>query len=145
LFLFECRWTLDFKSPDWYQVDSYRHSLEPPFWVKFVMAGNSRLGWRWTNCLAGGACETTWLDPKPAFEKYDNNDDDDDNNNNNYDFYVCSLAGIQQGVDAYKALQDHQHDTNIYNEYPLSIPGTLAAAAAVAAPTMKRITMSTFS
>ena len=42
--------------------------------VEFVKAG-SRLGWRWTNCKRGGACETQWLDPEPnstdeGYEKY---------------------------------------------------------------------------
>ena len=42
--------------------------------VEFVRAGG-RLGWRWTNCISGSACETVWLNPEPntsedGYEKY---------------------------------------------------------------------------
>lgn len=55
---------LSLDSPERYD-NNVHHSRKMPAHVEFVQAG-SRLGWRWTNCVFGGACETNWLDPKPA-------------------------------------------------------------------------------
>ena len=33
----------------------------PSFYVEYVVAG-SRIGWRWTNAVSGGLCETVWLE-----------------------------------------------------------------------------------
>ena len=55
---------LSLDSPERYD-NNVHHSRVMPSLVEFVQAGN-RLGWRWTNCVFGGACETNWLDPKPS-------------------------------------------------------------------------------
>jgi len=45
------------------------HSRKMPAHVEFVQAG-SRLWWRWTNCVSGGACETNWLDPNDTLKNF---------------------------------------------------------------------------
>jgi hypothetical protein len=58
------RWRLALDSPDFYEIHGH-HSREPPFSVEFVKVG-PRIGWRWTNGVTGGSCETHWLDPEPT-------------------------------------------------------------------------------
>jgi len=70
--IFSCkRMSLSIDSPERY-VNYVHHCREMPAFVEFVEAG-SRLGWRWTNCVSGGSCETNWLDPEPnqSDEGYD--------------------------------------------------------------------------
>jgi hypothetical protein len=66
-------WFLSYNSPQRYDYAGHS-SRQPPLRVEFVKAG-SRLGWRWTNGVKGGSCETQWLDPEPnstdeGYEKY---------------------------------------------------------------------------
>lgn len=74
--LFHSRyWYLSHLSPQYYDHHYCGHSSrKPPLRVEFVKAG-SRLGWRWTNGVKGGSCETQWLDPEPnstdeGYKKY---------------------------------------------------------------------------
>jgi hypothetical protein len=67
----QSRWSLADDSPANHEIHG-RHSRRPPYHVEFAKAG-PRLGWRWTNCVIGGCCETHWLDsePTPFDERYE--------------------------------------------------------------------------
>ncbi|CAJ1935191.1 unnamed protein product [Cylindrotheca closterium] len=82
------RWSLIETSPQHYGFDGH-HSREPPFYVEFVEAG-PRLGWRWTNCVSGGSCESHWLDPEP------------DPIDPEYEVYLKDLEYVQRDADFYK-------------------------------------------
>ena len=74
------RWRLSEESPQFYRTDGrLHHSREPPLWVEFVTAG-PRIGWRWTNAVSGGSCETNWLEPPlsppPSEEEGSTSNDD---------------------------------------------------------------------
>ena len=57
LFVNRC-WRLGGNLPEFYCYVGH-HTREPPFMVEFVEAG-PRIGWRWTNAVSGGSCETIW-------------------------------------------------------------------------------------
>ncbi|KAL3934212.1 MAG: hypothetical protein SGBAC_010024, partial [Bacillariaceae sp.] len=81
------RWSLAETSTQHYQFGGH-HSRVPPFNVEFVKAG-PRLGWRWTNCVSGGSCETHWFDPEP------------NPSGPEYDIYVKEVEDVQRGVEFY--------------------------------------------
>lgn len=88
------RWRLSEESPQFYRTDGrLHHSREPPLWVEFVTAG-PRIGWRWTNAVSGGSCETNWLEPPlsppPPEEEGSSNDD-----YSGYEKYLHELNQIE--------------------------------------------------
>mmetsp|Transcript_43776 Transcript_43776/g.105588 ORF Transcript_43776/g.105588 Transcript_43776/m.105588 type:complete len:426 (+) Transcript_43776:47-1324(+) len=85
------RWALTENSPQRYEFHGH-HSREPPFYVEFVKAGPC-LGWRWTNCVTGGSCESHWFDPEP------------DPNDAEYELYVKELEYVQRDVDFYQGFK----------------------------------------
>lgn len=78
------------------------HTRYMPTCVEFVYAA-SRLGWRWTNAVRGGSCETIWLDPAP-------NPTDE-----GYEVYLRDLHRVNQDVGFYKGFfappsrEEHLH------------------------------------
>jgi len=72
--------------------DRYLRQICPPFWVEFVVAG-PRVGWRWTNLLPGGACETNWFDPEPHPSDV------------NYDRYAEALEKVQGNVQLFRGFR----------------------------------------
>lgn len=83
------RWWLSDDSPEHYTSNAHR-SRAPPFYVEFVKAG-PRLGWRWTNCVVGGACETYWLDAEPELSSSED-----------YQDYLEELDGVNRCVYFYR-------------------------------------------
>jgi hypothetical protein len=57
------RLRLSESSPDWYEHLG-PHYEAPPFWVESVKYG-PRVGWRWTNAVTTGDCETHWFNEQP--------------------------------------------------------------------------------
>ena len=82
------RWRLSEDSPQRYGVDG-RYSRAPPFYVEFVEAG-SRIGWRWTNLMFGGSCETNWLDPEVKESE------------EGYEEYAQKMKEIESDVEFYR-------------------------------------------
>ncbi len=71
-------------SPDWYE--SFRR-YPPPFQIKFVEAGDYRIGYQWDAYPHHGvACEVNWLDPEPNRESSD------------YDEYIEDLLKVSSQV-----------------------------------------------
>ena len=86
------RWMLDRDSPGFYG-GYVHHSREPPFWVEFIKAGPRR-GWRWTNCVARGACEPQWMDPEPQ------------SGDEGYDDYIRDVKYINNAVGIFKQFHE---------------------------------------
>ena len=83
-----CRLSLPIWSTERY-INDVHHTRFMPTCVEFVTAG-SRLGWRWTNAVRGGSCETIWLDPAPnPFDE-------------GYDVYLRELQEVNRDVSFYK-------------------------------------------
>jgi len=82
------RMSLSLYSPERYD-NNVHHSRDMPKCVEFVSAG-PRLGWRWTNAVNGGSCETNWIDPAPNPSDV------------NYDVYLKELKEIERDVDFFK-------------------------------------------
>ena len=82
-----CRLSLSIMSTERYHNEVH-HTRYMPTCVEFVYAG-SRLGWRWTNAVRGGSCETIWMDPAP-------NPTDE-----GYDTYLQELDEVKQDVGFY--------------------------------------------
>jgi hypothetical protein len=102
-----CRMSLSILSTERYGNDVH-HTRCMPTCVEFVSAGN-RLGWRWTNAVRGGSCETIWMDPAPKYS------------DPGYDLYLLELQKINQDVGFYKgffAPPSQQEHLRMNNEIP---------------------------
>jgi hypothetical protein len=83
-----CRLSLSILSTERYENEVH-HTRYMPTCVEFVSAGN-RLGWRWTNAVRGGSCETIWMDPAPK------------RSDPGFDLYLLELQKVNQDVVFYK-------------------------------------------
>lgn len=69
--------------------------------VEFVSAG-PRLGWRWTNAVRGGSCETIWLDLAPHPSDRD------------YDDYHTELKAVNEMLAFSEVFSHHLHMKSIF-------------------------------
>ncbi|KAL3795084.1 hypothetical protein ACHAWO_009247 [Cyclotella atomus] len=83
-----CRLSLSMLSTERYENDVH-HTRYMPTCVEFISAG-TRLGWRWTNAVRGGSCETIWMDPAPQ------------RSDPGYDLYLLELEKVNEDVVFYK-------------------------------------------
>ncbi|CAJ1935190.1 unnamed protein product [Cylindrotheca closterium] len=104
------RWNLSEDSPQHYAADGHP-PRDPPFEIEFVRA-ETRLGWRWTNCMAHGSCETNWFDPEP------------DPTDPRYDAYLIHFERLAKDVSFYEGF--HSPPTQMqYEELNDTIPPPL--------------------
>jgi hypothetical protein len=98
---------LEDESRERYTINGH-HTRAPPFHIRHVKAA-SRVGWSWTNCRAGGSCETHWLDPEPM-------PSDDD-----YATYQEEVKSVERNVGFYRGFLKPPTEEE-YQELAATIP-----------------------